>query len=252
MQSKRNPLHRKFKLRYILAALMIMIITVLVYRDSGVDHNITQTANIVPVATSSDVVIVSTAEVQTSTSSGTTTIIAFGDSITAGYGLPYGRGYPEQLGQLLQDRGYQVHMINAGVSGETTAGGLRRVDFIIRQKPDIVILALGGNDALRGIDPKSTSANLAQIIEALKRAHITIILAGMYAPENLGPTYVKEFDTIYTSLSAKYVVTLVPFLLRGVALDPQKNQPDGIHPNEVGAQIIAKDNLLPALLPFLP
>ncbi len=225
---------------------------VLVNRDRVVDHNIIQTANTVLFATSSVDMSAVTEDGQTSSLSASTTIVAFGDSITAGYGLPYGRGYPEQLGRLLQDRGHDVHMINAGVSGETTAGGLRRVDFIIRQKPDIVILALGGNDALRGIDPSSTSANLSQIIEALKRARITIILAGMYAPENLGPTYVKEFNAIYTSLSTKYGVILVPFLLKDVALDPQKNQADGIHPNEVGAQIIAKQNLLPALLPLLP
>jgi acyl-CoA thioesterase-1 len=185
------------------------------------------------------------------TKGATTTIVAFGDSITAGYGIDLARAYPAVLERSLRDAGYGVAVINSGVSGETTAGGLRRAEFVASQNPDIVLVALGGNDLLRGIDPASTRNNLAGIIEIFKRAGAKVVLAGMYAPSNLGEGYVEQFNAIYPALAREFDVPLVPFLLENVALDKTKNQQDGIHPNEAGAQIIAQENLLPRILPLL-
>jgi len=189
--------------------------------------------------------------VQNVSTHATTTIIVFGDSITAGYGINSMDAYPAVLERKLRDVGYAVTVINSGVSGETSAGGLSRAEFVASQKPDIVILALGGNDMLRGIDPTSTRRNLAGIIETLKRSGATVILAGMRASANLGDAYVKQFDAIYPSLAREFDVPLVPFLLEGVALDPKLNQRDGIHPNEEGARVIAEQNILPMLLSLL-
>lgn len=188
---------------------------------------------------------------RTNAQSPTTTIVAFGDSITAGYGIDIDAAYPAVLEQALQDAGYNAIVINSGVSGETTAGGLRRADFVASQKPDIVLVALGGNDLLRGIDPASTRNNLAGIIETFQRAGAKVVLAGMRAPENLGEGYVLQFDAIYPALAREFGVPLVPFLLEGVALVEDKNQRDGIHPNEEGARVIAEEILLPKILPLL-
>ncbi len=179
------------------------------------------------------------------------TIVAFGDSITAGYGINIMDAYPAILEQLLRDAQKDIVVINSGVSGETTAGGLRRADFVVAQNPDIVIIALGGNDVLRGIPPENTKNNLEQIIEKFQAGNVRVVLAGMYAPSNLGENYVREFNEIYPTLSKKYNIPLVPFLLAGVALDPTLNQADGIHPNQEGARIIAKDNILPVILPYV-
>jgi len=186
------------------------------------------------------------AEVATST-----TILVFGDSITAGYGISLPDAYPAQLERALLSRGYNVRVINAGVSGETTAGGLRRAEFASKQKPDIVLIVLGGNDVLRGVAPASTKENLELIIQTFQQAGSRVVLVGMYAPANLGDIYVKEFSEIYTSLAVQFDVPLVPFLLDGVALDKTLNQSDGIHPNQQGAKIIAEQNILPTLLRLL-
>lgn len=179
------------------------------------------------------------------------TIIAFGDSITAGYGLDIKESYPSQLAQLLEKRGIKVNMVNAGVSGETTAGGLRRASFVAEQKPDLVILALGGNDMLRGIDPKATRENLEGILKVFRQKNIPVILAGMQAPINLGLSYRKQFNAIYPELAEAYDLPLVSFLLEDVALVPSLNQDDGIHPNKEGARIIAEKNVLPVVLDVL-
>ena len=180
-----------------------------------------------------------------------TTIVAFGDSVTAGYGITIPEAYPKQLENFLRARGLDVTVINSGVSGETTAGGLRRAHFVADQKPDIALVALGGNDVLRGIPPGNTKENLAQIITIFQKAGMHVVLVGMYAPANLGDAYVREFNAIYPDLARTYAVPLVPFLLDGVALDPALNQDDGIHPNQRGAKIIAEQNILPILLPLL-
>ncbi len=179
------------------------------------------------------------------------TVMAFGDSVTAGYGLALSESYPAQLEQILKDKGYAVRVINAGVSGETTSGGLRRVDFAISQKPDIIILALGGNDVLRGIDPETSQSSLEGMLKAFQNAGISVVLVGMKAPLNLGFKYVNTFNAIYPNLAKTFDVPLVPFLLDGVALDPTLNQSDGIHPNAAGARIVAEKNILPVLLPLL-
>jgi acyl-CoA thioesterase I len=178
-------------------------------------------------------------------------IVAFGDSITAGYGITIPEAYPQILEDALIAKGENVGVINSGVSGETTAGGLRRAPFVAAQKPDFVIIALGGNDVLRGIDPAETKTNLAGIITIFQAEDIHIVLAGMKAPTNLGPAYVRAFDALYPELANQYNIPLVPFLLEGVALEPSLNQADGIHPNPEGAKIIAEKNVLPILLPLL-
>lgn len=187
----------------------------------------------------------------TETTSASTTIIAFGDSITAGLGLALSEAYPAQLERLLLQRGYHVKVINAGVSGETTAGGVRRAQFIASQKPDITLIALGGNDVLRGISPTTTKQNLDEIIAILKSSGSRVVLIGMYAPENLGVNYTRESDAIYLSLAQKWKIPLVPFLLKGVALNPSLNQSDGIHPNILGARVVAQQNILPAIILLL-
>ena len=236
----------KSRWKYLLCFLIILIISsFLLTRDTNEPSTSTQFGipSVAPISTSSPP--------RTVANTPRLTIVAFGDSITAGYGISVEDAYPAILGRLLTNEDALVSVINSGVSGETTAGGLRRVDFVVAQKPDIIIVALGGNDVLRGIPPEITKNNLAQIIEKFQKGNVRVILAGMYAPSNLGEAYVAEFNAIYPTLSKKYNVPLVPFLLEGVALNPELNQPDGIHPNQEGARIIAKENILPAILPLL-
>jgi len=167
-----------------------------------------------------------------------------GDSLAAGYGLKPEQSFPARLEAALKAQGRTVSVLNQGVSGDTTAGGLDRVDWMLADKPDIVLVELGANDALRGIDPRVTEKNLATIVEKLKSAGVTVWLAGMLAPRNLGPDYVTAFDGLYGRIAETYRVPLYPFILDGVAQDPALNQGDGIHPNPKGAQIVA-DRLLP-------
>jgi acyl-CoA thioesterase I len=149
-----------------------------------------------------------------------------------------------RLEAALKAAGRNVTVLNQGVSGDTTAGGLDRLDWMLADKPDVVLVELGANDALRGIDPKVTEKNLSAIVEKLKARNVTVWLAGMLAPRNLGPDYVAAFDGLYKRIAEKYEVPLYPFILDGVAQDPALNQGDGIHPNPKGAQIVA-DRLLP-------
>jgi acyl-CoA thioesterase-1 len=165
-------------------------------------------------------------------------ILALGDSLTAGYGLPSNEAFPVVLQAKLASDGIVATVANAGVSGDTTAGGLARLDWALADKPDYVLLELGANDALRGIDPKVTRDNLDKMLARLAARGTKVLLLGMKAPRNWGPEYQKEFDAIYPDLAAKYGVPLYPFFLDGVALDPQLNQPDGLHPNPKGVQIV--------------
>lgn len=173
-------------------------------------------------------------------------LLVLGDSLTAGHGLAAGETFPEQLERALQQAGHNVTVINAGVSGDTTAGGLARLDWALRDDPHLVIVELGGNDALRGLPPEETFANLDAILERLDTAGICIILTGMQAPRNLGVDYTTAFDQIYPRLASKHKVNFYPFFLDGVALDPVLNQADGIHPNSAGVAVIV-DRMLPVL-----
>jgi acyl-CoA thioesterase I len=168
------------------------------------------------------------------------TILAFGDSLTAGYGVKFNESFPAQLQMALQAKGHKVQVINAGVSGETTAGGLERLDWTLQPKPDGVILELGANDALRGVDPNEPRTNLDKMLALLKSKGVDVLLAGMKAPNNWGADYVKEFDAIYPDLAARYGVALYPFFLEGVALDQRLVQADGLHPTAAGVAEIVK------------
>jgi acyl-CoA thioesterase-1 len=167
-------------------------------------------------------------------------ITVLGDSLTAGYGLPQNEAFPTRLEAALKTKGHDVRVINAGVSGDTSAGGLSRLDWSLAEKPDLVIVELGANDALRGIDPKSTEANLDAILAKVKQSGAKILLAGMLAPPNYGRDYDEAFKSIYPRLAAKYDVPLYPFFLDGVAADPKLNQADGMHPNAEGVEVVVQ------------
>lgn len=226
-----------------LAIIMLLVVFVLTLPKTETDNIV----NIVPTPLRTS----TTTTVTPLRAHATTTIIAFGDSITAGYGVTVSDAYPAQLERILRGAGYNASVSNAGVSGETTAGGLRRAEFVAKQKPDIVLIVLGGNDALRGISPTSTRENLAGIIKIFQDAHITVLLAGMQSPENMGDAYVSAYNEIFPSLAREYGIEFIPFLLEGVALDPTLNQSDGIHPNPNGAEIIARENILPHVVKML-
>lgn len=168
------------------------------------------------------------------------TIVAFGDSLTAGYLLNASEAFPAQLQMALQGRGHKVQVINAGVSGDTTAAGLERLAWTLETKADAVILELGANDALRGIDPKEARANLDKILTAIKATGADILIAGMKAPGNWGEPYAKEFDAIFPDLAKKYDAALYPFFLEGVALKSSLVMSDGLHPTAQGVAEIVK------------
>lgn len=172
------------------------------------------------------------------------TIVVLGDSLTAGYGLPREASFPAQLEEALRARGREVRVVNSGVSGDTTAGGLSRVDWVLADNPDLLILALGANDALRGFEPVETRKNLAAILEKVLGRGIKVLLAGMKAPRNLGSPYYTRFDRIYAELAAEYDVPLYPFFLDGVATETALNLEDGIHPNPDGVRVMV-ENILP-------
>jgi acyl-CoA thioesterase-1 len=156
-------------------------------------------------------------------------IVALGDSLTAGLGLPVNASFPAKLETALRQRGVAVEITNAGVSGDTASGGLARLDWSVPQGTDAVIVELGANDMLRGMDPKITRAAFAEIVRRLRERHIAVLLAGMRVAPNLGAEYAHQFESIYSDLAAKDGVLLYPFFLDGVAGDPTLNQPDGIH-----------------------
>ena len=171
-------------------------------------------------------------------------IVMLGDSLTAGFGLAAQDALPARLERALQAKGLAVAIENAGVSGDTAAGGLARLDWSVREGTDAVILALGANDALRAGDPKATRGALEAIIRRLKERRIAVLLAGMLAPRNFGPDYASAFDPIYPELAAAHGLILYPFILDGVAGDRALNQGDGIHPTAAGVDVMVR-GLLP-------
>jgi acyl-CoA thioesterase-1 len=171
-------------------------------------------------------------------------ILAFGDSLTAGLGVMPEQAFPARLQARLAAEGIAAQVLNAGVSGDTTADGVARLDWALADRPDIVLVELGANDALRGIDPKLTQANLDKILTRFQASGAKVMLLGMLAPANWGREYQQEFAAIYPDLAKQHNVPLYPFFLDGVATDPTLNQPDGLHPNAKGAEIIA-DKIAP-------
>ena len=165
-------------------------------------------------------------------------IVVLGDSLSAGFGLALQDALPAKLERVLKANGHNVAIENAGVSGDTAAGGLARLDWSVPEGTDAVILELGANDALRGADPKPTRAALDAIIRRLKQRHIAVLLAGMLAPRNLGPDYAKAFDPIYPELAAAHDLVFYPFIAEGIVGDRALNQPDGIHPTVAGVDVI--------------
>ena len=168
-----------------------------------------------------------------------TRILALGDSLTAGFGLAPQEAFPVRLQAKLSASGVEAQVVNGGVSGDTSAGGLARLDWALAYHPDLVLVELGANDALRGIDPRLTYANLDRILTRVKAAGAKVVLLGMRAPPNWGRAYQSKFDAIFPDLASKHHVPLYPFFLDGVALDPALNQCYGLHPTAQGADIIA-------------
>ncbi len=165
-------------------------------------------------------------------------IVALGDSLTAGYGLSADAAFPARLEQALRAKGIIAVVANAGVSGDTASGGLGRLDWSVPDGTEAVIVELGINDAFRGLDPKLTKAALDTIISKLKERHIEVLLAGMLAPRNMGPDYVRDFDAIFPALASTHGSVFYPFFLEGVATDAKLNQPDGLHPTAAGVDVI--------------
>jgi acyl-CoA thioesterase I len=170
-------------------------------------------------------------------------IIAFGDSLTAGYGLPANEAFPAKLQQALARKGIKVDIVNAGVSGDTTSGGLARLDWSVPSDADAVILELGANDALRGVDPAVARKALDEILQRLKQHGIPVLLCGMYAPPNMGDEFVQAYRAMYPALAERYGAILYPFFLDQVAGRPEFNQPDGLHPTAKGVDRIVEDIL---------
>jgi acyl-CoA thioesterase-1 len=173
-----------------------------------------------------------------------TVIVIFGDSFTAGLGLPRKAAFPAQLEARLRADGFALRVVNSGVSGETTEGGLARLDRVLADRPDFVILELGANDALRGIQPAVVRANLNTMIKKIQVSGARLLLAGMRAPTNWGEEYRIAFDRVYPDLARTHRVLLYPFFLQGVASDRELNQPDSLHPNEQGVALLA-DHIAP-------
>ncbi len=173
-------------------------------------------------------------------------VVFLGDSLTAGLGLEADQAFPALLSDQLREQNLPVTVVNAGVSGDTTAGGLRRLDWLLRQKPDVLVVGLGGNDGLRGLEPSASEENLRAIVRKGRAGGASVLLLGMLIPPNYGPEYTTKFREIYPRLAAELKVPLVPFVLEGVGGDPRLNQPDGIHPTAEGHEVIAR-NVLPLL-----
>ena len=181
----------------------------------------------------------------------TTTIVFLGDSLTEGYGIEKTEAFPYLFEQALKAKGYKdIKVVNAGISGSTSASALSRLKWYLRIKPTIVVLALGANDGLRGLDPQAMKKNLATAIKLAQERNILVVLAGIKVPPNYGIQYTEEFEAVYPQLAEEFKIPFIPFLLDGVAARPEMNLPDGIHPNSKGHQIIARhvlENLLPLL-----
>jgi len=177
-------------------------------------------------------------------------IVAFGDSLTAGFGLPASAAFPVRLQKALSDKGISADILNAGVSGDTTSAGLARLNWSIPPETEAVILELGANDALRGVDPKVAREALDAILKKLKARNIAVLLCGMYAPPNYGAEYTAKFNAIYPDLAKAYKVPLYPFFLEGVATDAKLTQPDGLHPTAAGVDAVVT-RILPTVEAFL-
>jgi acyl-CoA thioesterase-1 len=177
-------------------------------------------------------------------------VVVLGDSLSAGLGLPGPAAFPARLQKTLNNNGIEVDMINAGVSGDTTSGGRDRLDWSVPEGTEAVILELGANDALRGVDPKVTRSALTDILSRLKARGIAVLLCGMYAPPNYGSDYAARFNAIYPELAKSFGVPLYPFFLEGVATEARLNQADGMHPTAEGVDTIVK-NILPTVQAFL-
>jgi acyl-CoA thioesterase I len=180
----------------------------------------------------------------------TSQILAFGDSLTSGFGLSADQGFAARLEAKLRGDGIDVRVINAGVAGDTTAGGLARLDWALAEKPDLVILELGANDALRGIDPPAVRANLDKMIGKIQASGAKLLLTGMRALANFGEDYQRDFERIYPELAREHDVPLYPFFLEGVAMHAELNQPDGLHPNERGVGVLV-DRIAPVVAPLI-
>ncbi len=177
-------------------------------------------------------------------------ILVFGDSLVAGYGIPLEKAFPAQLEKKLQALGYAVAVINAGVSGDTTSGGLTRLEWTLAQKPDFVILELGANDMLRAVDPAVTRENLRKMLDILKAKKIPVLLAGMKATPNLGDEFVKSYAAMYKALAKQYHAVYYPFFMEGVTTHADLVQEDGLHPTAEGVVVVV-DNMLPAVKKLL-
>ncbi len=179
-------------------------------------------------------------------------IVIFGDSITAGYGLDLDQAFPARIQEKVDEEGWNAEIVNAGVSGETSAAGLRRIDWVLQRGMDIFVLELGGNDGLRGIDPEVTKNNLQQIMDKVSERYpdAKIVLAGMEAPPNMGDHYTRRFREVFLELAEENQVVFMPFILEDVGGISELNQSDGIHPTEEGHKIIA-DNLWEYLKPLI-
>jgi acyl-CoA thioesterase-1 len=177
-------------------------------------------------------------------------LLVFGDSLAAGYGLPHDQGFQAQLQAALKAKGYDVTILDGGVSGDTTAGGRARIDWALSDTPDAAIVELGGNDGLRGIDPSEMQANLTSILDTLAAHHVPVLLTGMLAPPNLGAAYGDQFRAVFTRLGKRPGLLFDPFFLQNVAAIPSLNQADGIHPNAEGVKrIVAR--LTPMVIALL-
>ena len=177
-------------------------------------------------------------------------MVVLGDSLSAGFGLSAPAAFPARLQKALQSKGIAVDMINAGVSGDTSSGGRDRLDWSVPEGTEAVIVELGANDALRGVDPKVTRSALTDILTRLKARKIAVLLCGMYAPPNYGADYAARFNAIYPDIAREFGVPLYPFFLEGVATEARLNQPDGLHPTAEGIEVIVK-NILPTVEAFL-
>jgi len=177
-------------------------------------------------------------------------IVALGDSLTAGLGVAQEEAYPALLQARLRREGLAYRVVNAGVSGDTSAGGRRRVDWVLRSKPELVIVALGANDGLRGLPVDDLRENLEAIVKRLQAAGVRVLLVGMRVPPNYGDAYARAFAAVFPTVARRTGVPLAPFLLDGVAANPRLNQPDGVHPTADGQRVIA-DKLWPYLRPLL-
>ena len=177
-------------------------------------------------------------------------ILALGDSLTHGYGLAADETFPVQLERALQREGHRVQVLNGGNSGDTTAAGLARLDWALADRPDLAIVELGANDGLRGIDPAETYRNLDAILDRLKAEGVAVLLTGMLAPRNLGSDYAQVFDAVFPRLAEAHGVAFYPFFLDGVAMQPELNQADGIHPNAAGVALLV-ERILPSVVQLM-